>query len=62
MGFIFAYVVISVFTIGYLRSVFFVGYDMIKVDGQHYYILAINGDEDFILGKKMKNNDYFVFF
>lgn len=62
MGFIFVYVVISAFTIGYLRSAFFVGYDMIRVDNQYYYILAINGDEDFILGKKIKNNDCFVFF
>lgn len=62
MGFIFLYLIISAFVVGYLRSAFFVGYDMIKVDNQAYYILAINGDEDFILGKKMKHNECFVFF
>lgn len=62
MGFIFVYLVLSAFAIGYLRSAFFVGYDMIKVNNQPYYILSINGDDDFILGKKIKGNDCFVFF
>lgn len=62
MGFIFVYVIVSAFSVGYLRSAFFVGYDKIKVEGNFYYILAINGDEDFILGESIKDNHYFIFF
>lgn len=62
MGFIFAYMIVSAFAVGYLRSAFFIGYDIIKINRQPYYILTINGDEDLILGQEMKNNGHFVFF
>ncbi|WP_432480851.1 hypothetical protein [Moraxella sp. ZY200743] len=62
MGFIFLYLILLAFAVGYLRSAFFFGYDMIKVDNKPYYILAVNGDEDLILGEKVEDNNCFVFF
>ncbi|MBE9589088.1 MULTISPECIES: hypothetical protein [Moraxella] len=62
MAFIFVYVVVSAFSIGYLRSAFFTGYDIIEVENRPYYILVANGDEGFILGENIKHNSHFIFF
>lgn len=62
MAFIFVYVVVSAFSIGYLRSAFFTGYDIIEAENRPYYILVANGDEEFILGENIKHNSHFIFF
>lgn len=62
MGFIFVYLVVLAFVVGYLRSAFFMGHDIIKLDNRPYYILAANGDDDLILGEHTKNNHEFVFY
>lgn len=60
--FIFLYFSLLAFHIGYLRADLRITYDYMNIDNQKYYILSTNSDNAYIMGKKTKDNDSFLFF
>lgn len=60
--FIFLYFSLLALNIGYLRADLRSTYDYIEIDDQKYYILSTNSDNAYIMGKKLKDNDSFIFF
>lgn len=37
-------------------------YDYIEIENQKYYILSTNSDNGYIMGTKIRGNQYFLFF
>lgn len=62
MVFIFLYFSLLAFFLGYLRPHFRIEHDYIKLEGKPYYILAMNGDDSFIVAEKYSGNHSFIFY
>lgn len=59
---VFFYFSLLAFFLGYLRPHFRIEHDYIKLDGKPFYILAMNGDDTFIVAEKSSGNREFIFY